>query len=204
MESFGGWDADFLLLSPLFSASLPFSLSLLLPSEQKWVPKYGNFLYFYIYKQPSLQGKPKNWWYHTFFDFFYFVYKLLSGWLLKVEPNRIVNILPATFGTDFVYSAPIFFYAGRCNLKVVTEKMNCQFILHPFTIIRDHKKTSRLYCFLASSWVLSEKKYGMHISIEYMHTRHLCIAICSPNCGQILNVPYFYILYTIIYYSPQI
>ena len=32
------------------------------------------------------------------------------------------------------------FYAGRCNLKVVTWKMNCQFILHPFGIIHQHKK----------------------------------------------------------------
>ena len=35
-------------------------------------------------------------------------------------------------------------YAGRCNLKVVTWKMNCQFILHPFTIIQAYKKTALL------------------------------------------------------------
>jgi hypothetical protein len=36
------------------------------------------------------------------------------------------------------------FYAGRCNLKVVTWKMNCQFILHPFTIIQAYKKSLQL------------------------------------------------------------
>ena len=60
--------------------------------------------------------------------------KLFSYWFsLKWEENGFLS--PRR-------SLNTLLYAGRCNLKVVTWKMNCQFILHPFAIIpvQHHKK----------------------------------------------------------------
>ena len=61
--------------------------------------------------------------------------KLFSYWFpLKWEENGAAAAFFLLRREGWKLSG-IFFYAGRCNLKVVTEKMNCQFILHPFTTV---------------------------------------------------------------------
>ena len=99
----------------------------------QWVKEFYEQILWRIERQSSWEGPafPKE---KTIYgvNVMGAIRKLFSYWFsLKWEEN---GFLSSEAGRA------LLLYAGRCNLKVVTWKMNCQFILHPFTIIQAYKK----------------------------------------------------------------